>query len=100
MSVGVREDLQGLVVFDEDARVREHLQRRQMDLVELVIGERLERESAALARASARVPSHLLPPLGAVRSLNLSTLLIGTSSTRAMLNLASIWLACHGWLMA
>ena len=36
----------------------------------------------------------------AVRSLNFSTLLIGTSSTRAMLNFASIWLACHGWLIA
>ncbi len=95
---GVREDLQGLVVFDEDARVREHLQRRQMDLVELVVGEHLEPEAAALARARARISSHGQPP--AVRSLNFSTLLIGTSSTRAMLNLASIWLACHGWLMA
>ena len=27
-------------------------------------------------------------------------LLIGTSSTREMLNFASIWLACHGWLIA
>ena len=66
--------------------------------LELVVGEHLEPEAAALARSRARITDHGQPP--AVRSLNLSTQLIGTSSTRAMLNLASIWLACHGWLIA
>ena len=59
-----------------------------MDLAQLVVGEHLEPEAAALARSRARVPDHRQPP--AVRSLNFSTLLIGTSSTRAMLNFASI----------
>ena len=93
-----REDLPGFVVFDEDARARQHFERRAVDLPQLVVGEHLEPEAAALARSRARVPDHRQPP--AVRSLNFSTLLIGTSSTRAMLNFASIWLACHGWLIA
>ena len=98
LGAGRGEDLPGLVVLDEDARARQHLERRAVDLPQLVVGEHLEPEAAALARSRARVPDHGQPP--AVRSLNFSTLLIGTSSTRAMLNFASIWLACHGWLIA
>ena len=98
LGAGRREDLPGLLVLDEDARARQHFERRAVDLAQLVVGEHLEPEAAALARSRARVPDHRQPP--AVRSLNFSTLLIGTSSTRAMLNFASIWLACQGWLIA
>ena len=95
------EDLERLLVLDEHAGARQHLERREVDLAQLVGREDLEPEAAALARPRARVPlvsSARQPP--AVRSLNRSTQLIGTSSTRAMLNLASIRFACHGWLIA
>ena len=69
---GVREDLQGLVVFDEHPRLREHLERRQVDLAQLVVGEHLEPEAAALARARARIPSHDAPPAPSSASIFLT----------------------------
>ncbi len=63
LGAGGREDLPGLVVFDEDARARQHFERRAVDLAQLVVGEHLEPEAAALARSRARVPDHVsLPP--------------------------------------
>ena len=63
LGAGRREDLAGLVVFDEDARARQHFERRAVDLPQLVVGEHLEPEAAALARSRARVPDHVsLPP--------------------------------------
>ena len=56
------EDREGLVVLDEDSRLRQDLERGEVDLLQLVGGEHFEPEAAALARARAGVASHVAPP--------------------------------------
>ena len=121
-AAAVAEDVERLVVLDEDAGVLEHLERREMDVVDLVGREDVEREAPAALPARVQTPFHrpfsFLPRAGPTaaarhfvclrpgpahqlavrpaRCLNLATLLIGTSSTSAMRNFASIAPAWDG----
>jgi hypothetical protein len=67
---GAGEELLGLLVLDPHARAVEHLERRLMDVEELVRREDLEAQAAAPAVARLRVSSHMpsstLPPGGGV----------------------------------
>ena len=61
-AAAVGEDVEGLVVFDEHAGALEHLERGQVDVVDLVGREDVQRKAAA-ARSPGMLGSlHDLPP--------------------------------------
>ena len=102
-AAAVGEDVERLVGLDKDAGALEHLERGEMDVVELGVVEDVQAEAAAARPAGEEVTFHAgtsgrvtVAPAGraAARrpmcSSNFWTQLMGTSRTSLTWNLASI----------
>ena len=61
-AAAVLEDVARVVRLDEHAGALEHLERREMDVVELGLGEHVDAQPAAARAAGVQVPLHTAPP--------------------------------------
>ena len=61
-AAAVPEDVARVVGLDEHARALEHLERGEMDVLELGFGEHVDAQPAAARAAGVQVPLHTAPP--------------------------------------
>jgi hypothetical protein len=62
-AAAVLEDVQRLIVLHEDAGALQHLQRGEMDVVELGLREHVDAEPAAAQAACLQIAFHARPPV-------------------------------------